>query len=81
MSLHLASVGSNVAARFLTESPSVAVLVVEDLCWQAATEDWKHRRPHWWRPRARTVWKAEGALLEAKADRLRQLADDVFQEL
>lgn len=79
--LHLESVGSNVAGRFLTESPSVMVLAVEDLCWQAATEDWKHRRPHWWQPRARTAWIAEGAQLDAKAARLRQLADDVFQEL
>lgn len=79
--LHLESVGSNVAGRFLTESPSAMVLAVEDLCWQAATEDWKHRRPHWWQLRARTAWQAEGAQLDAKAARLRQLADDVFQEL
>ena len=79
--LHLESIGSNVAGRFLTESPSMMVLAVEDLCWQAATEDWKHRRPHWWRVRARAAWVAEGAHLEAKAARLHELADDVYQEL
>lgn len=79
--LRLESIGSNVACRFLTESPSVLVLAVEDLCWQAATEDWKHRRPHWWRLQARTAWRAEGTQLGTKAARLRELADDVFQEL
>ncbi|NUP50454.1 MAG: hypothetical protein HOW97_24555 [Catenulispora sp.] len=79
--LHLESIGSNVAGHFLTESPSLAVLAVEDLCWEAATEDWKHRKPHWWRPRARAAWRAEGARLDAKAARLCELADDVFQEL
>jgi hypothetical protein len=79
--LRLESVGSNVAGRFLTESPSMVVLAVEDLCWEAATEDWKHRRPHWWRRGALATWRAEGARLDAKAARLRALADDVFQEL
>lgn len=79
--LRLESVGSNVASRFLTESPSVVVLAVEDLCWQAATEDWRHRRPHWWRRKSLAAWRAEGARLDAKAARLRELADDVFQEL
>ena len=79
--LHLESAGTDIAARFLADSPSLAVLAVEDLCWQAAAEDWKHRRPHWWQPRSRAAWRAEGARLAAKADRLRQMADDVSQEL
>jgi len=79
--LHLESAGTNVPARFLTESPMLTVLAVEDLCWQAATEDWKHRRPHRWRRQAREAWLAEGAQLEAKADRLRQMADDVLAQL
>lgn len=79
--LHLESTGTDVAARYLAESPSVAALAVEDLCWQAASEDWLRRRPHRWRSRARAEWLAEGELLAAKADRLRVLADEIFQEL
>jgi hypothetical protein len=79
--LHLESADTDVDARFLNVSPSVAMIAVEDLCWQAATEDWRRRRPPWWRTRARAVWHAEGAQLAAKADRLRDLAGQVCQEL
>ena len=79
--LHLESTGGHVAARFLIESPMAAALVAQDLCWQAATQDWKHRRPPRWRPRARAAWKAEGDELLAQAARLRQMADYVFQDL
>lgn len=79
--LHLESTGTDIAARYLTESPAVAALTVEDLCWRASTEDWKRRRPHRWRSAARADWLAEGELLAAEADRLREKADDVFQEL
>jgi hypothetical protein len=79
--LHLESTGGHVAARFLLESPLAATLVTEDLCWQAATEDWKRRRPGWWRLRARAAWKAEGDELLAQAARLREMADYAFHEL
>jgi hypothetical protein len=79
--LHLESTGTDIATRYLTESPAVATLAVEDLCWQAAAEDWKRRRPHRWRSQARADWLAEGELLAVEAERLRELADDVFQEL
>lgn len=79
--LHLESTGSHVAARFLIESPTAAALVAEDLCWQAATQDWKKRRPPRWRPRARAAWKAEGDELLAEAARLCEMADYVFQDL
>ena len=79
--LHLESADADVAARLLVSSPPVAMLAVEDLCWQAATEDWKRRRPPWWRPRAHAAWHAEGAQLAAEADRLRDLAGQVCQEL
>jgi hypothetical protein len=79
--LRLESTGSRVAARFLIETPNAAALVVEDLCWQAATEDWKNHRPHWWHPQARAAWQAEGDELAAEAAALRQMADGVFREL
>jgi hypothetical protein len=79
--LHLECTGTDIAPRFLAESPSVATLAVEDLCWQAAIDDWKRRRPHRWRSRARADWEAEGKLLSAEADRLRELAVEMLQEL
>lgn len=79
--LHLESAGTNVPVRFLAESPLLLMLAVEDLCWEAATEDWKHRRPHCWHPQARAAWFAEGAQLDAKADRLREMADGVLADL
>jgi hypothetical protein len=78
--LVLESAGTNLPIRFL-DSPSAVMLAVEDLCWAAAVEDWKHRRPSRWRLRARVVWEAEGARLGAKADRLRRLATEVLREL
>ena len=42
--LHLESAGTDIPAGFLAGSPSTAVLAVEDVCWEAAVEDWKHRR-------------------------------------
>jgi len=57
------------------------MLVVEDVCWQAAIEDWKQRRPPWWRRGARAAWRAEGAQLATEADRLRDLAGQVCQGL
>jgi len=79
--LHLGSTGTTIAAGFLGASPSVVALAVEDVCLQAATVDWKRRRPRWWSPRARAVWRAEKAQLAADADRLRELAGEVLQEL
>lgn len=79
--LRLESTGTNVPARFLTEAPATAELVAEDLCWQAAMQDWKQRKPSWWRPGARSAWKAEGIGLADWAERLRKMADYVFQEL
>jgi hypothetical protein len=43
--------------------------------------DWKRRRTLWWRPKGRATWKTEGAELAAEAERLREMADHVFQEL
>jgi hypothetical protein len=77
--VRLQSAGTSLPVGFL-DSPSVAMLAVEDLCWEAALEDWRHRRPSRWRLRARVVWEAEGARLGAKADRLRDLATEVLRE-
>jgi hypothetical protein len=78
---HLESAGVNVPAHFLTESRAAAELVAEDLCWQAAMQDWKQRKPCWWRSGARAAWKAEGIDLADWAERLRKMADYISQEL
>jgi len=77
----LASVGTNLPVGLLEDSPSALVLAVEDMCWEAAVEDWKHRRPPRRRFQARAAWEAEGAELAAKADHLRRVAGEVLQEL
>lgn len=79
--LHLESAGTDVPVAFLAGSPSTAVLAVEDVCWQAAVEDWKRRRPARWRVRARSAWRAEGGWLAARADHLRRLAGEILREL
>lgn len=79
--LHLKSAGTNLPVGFLEDSPSMLVLAVEDVCWEAAVEDWKRRRPPRWRSQARAAWEAEGAGLAAKADHLRRLASQVLREL
>jgi hypothetical protein len=79
--LRLESVGTNLPVGLLDASPSAAVLAVEDVCWEAAVEDWKRRRPPRWRIRSRAAWEAEGASLAAKADHLRNLAGEVLREL
>jgi hypothetical protein len=79
--LRLESVGSNLPVGLLDGSPSVAVLAVEDLCWEAAVEDWKRRRPPRWRIRSRAAWEAEGAWLAARSDHLKRLAAEVLREL
>jgi hypothetical protein len=79
--MHLKSAGTNLPVGFLEDSPSALVLAVEDVCWEAAVEDWEHRRPSRWRFQARAAWEAEGAVLVAKADHLRRLAGEVLQEL
>lgn len=54
--------------------PNVMMLVVEDTCAQIAHEDWQHREPTRWHPRAHRCRRSEGRLRRAKKARLEELA-------
>ena len=52
-------------------TPTMRMVVVEDMCWDLAREAWRARRPPLWRRARRRAWRAEGAVLDAKRDRIR----------
>ena len=54
--------------------PDVGFLISEDFCWRMAMADWSARRPRRWQRTSRKAWRTEGAVLQAKKQRLRQLA-------
>ncbi|HEX5401618.1 MAG TPA: hypothetical protein VFX16_04870 [Pseudonocardiaceae bacterium] len=71
--LQLQALGMTVAADLDLLTPTMRVVVVEDLCWALAREAWLARRPAWWRRAARRAWAEEEAVLDAKQRRLREL--------
>lgn len=56
--------------------PDVAFVVTEDFCWRVAVADCDRRRPPWWRRRGKDAWRAERAMLRAKRERIRAMADE-----
>jgi hypothetical protein len=56
------------------DRPEVAAVVVEDLCWRIALEDWQARRPPWWHRRARAAWRRVGESVQAERDRVALMA-------
>lgn len=72
--LEIQTLGQSVAADLDLLTPTMRVVVIEDLCWAMAREAWLARRPGWWRFPARRAWAAEEAALDAKRDRLRDMA-------
>jgi hypothetical protein len=72
--LRLATLERRVAPVLGRDNPLVAALLSEDTCWQIAREDWQRRKPRPWRLEERRAWRAEGTVLEAKRDRLREQA-------
>jgi hypothetical protein len=75
--LRLAALERRVAPVLGRDNPLVASLLSEDTCWQIAREDWQSRKPRPWRLEERRVWRAEGEVLEAKRDRLREQAAEL----
>ena len=47
--LKLESLNRTVSVTRALSNPDVLVLLGEDCCWQAATDDWRLRRPSPWR--------------------------------
>lgn len=54
--LRFESTGTTVPAGLVHDSPTLLVAAVEDICWQAAAEGWRARRPRRWRRRAYAAW-------------------------
>ncbi|HYS37724.1 MAG TPA: hypothetical protein VEO01_19075 [Pseudonocardiaceae bacterium] len=73
--LRLQAVPACVPADLDLLTPTMRVVVVEDLCWALARHAWLERRPYWWRPAARRTWATERTALDAKQERLRELAE------
>jgi hypothetical protein len=57
--------------------PTFAMLMTEDFCWQSSLEEWRGRRPSWRRRSAYAAWRSEGAAIEQKKQRIRQLAAEL----
>lgn len=76
--LRFESAGTAVPAGLVKDSPMLLVAAVEEVCWQAAAEGWRARRPHRWRRHAYTAWRAQSAWLEQKRRRLSSMIDDAL---
>lgn len=74
--MYLASVRMTVPAHPDLLSPGMRVAVVEDLLWSVESEQWAKHRPFVWRRKARAAWRAEGAALSAKRERIQALVKD-----
>jgi hypothetical protein len=66
--------GPEVPANLDLLTPTMRIVVIEDLCWAMEREAWLARRPRWWRFASRRAWAAEEAPLDAKQERLRDMA-------
>lgn len=76
--LRFESAGTTVPAGLVQDSPTLLVAAVEDVCWQAAAEGWRARRPHRWHRHAYAAWRAQSDWLEQKRQRLSLMVDDAL---
>jgi hypothetical protein len=58
----------------VVSDPLVSMLLVEDACWSAMSDDWLRRRPPRLHRASFRRWRAEGAALHAERTRLRAVA-------
>ena len=72
--LRMVSAGTVIPVGLVKDSPTLLVLAVEDACWQFSCADHARRRPPWYDRRARQLWNAEHAILDAKRLRLQEMA-------
>lgn len=74
--IYLRSIGRHVQASDIGRPP-LAVLIIEDLCWQFATTVLAARKPAPWRRADRESWRAERNQLQRKRDRIRAMAREL----
>jgi hypothetical protein len=72
------SIGSRIPTALVTDSPTLMVAAVEDMCWQVARDAWRAARPSRLRRRAYRAWIAQYASLAEKRDRLRRMVDEAL---
>ena len=71
------SLGRTMTEAQALSSADMLVLLSEDCCWQASTDDWRLRRPPLWRRSERRAWRAEGHVLRDKSRRLREFGAEL----
>ncbi len=69
--MYLASVDLLVPVDPSLQTDSQRVAVVEDLWWCVQVQEWRRRRPPWWRLSAR--WRAQARELAEKRERIADL--------
>jgi hypothetical protein len=74
LGLKIQTLGRTVPADLDLLTPTMQVVVIEDLCWALERDAWLSRRPPWWRFAGRRAWAAQEAALDAKQERLRDMA-------
>lgn len=75
--LRIASSGRLVDVYDTLDNPATAMLASEDAVWQMWYAEWQAARPHRWELSAHRAWREEGAVLEAKRQRLIELTGAV----
>jgi len=72
------SAAANVPIAIVSDSPTLMVAAVEDLCWRLAVQDWSEREPPRADREAHAAWKSEAKRFNDKRGRVRQLVDEAL---
>ena len=72
--VYLPSICASVSGDEVLDDAVLAALVVEDMCWSIARDDWISREPRWWQRRKLARWEAEHEELCNQRDGIRCLA-------
>ncbi len=75
--VYLAAADAWIPPIFGVDRPLVGALLAEDTCWCFARDDWRERRPAFWRRAPRRAWRDEGRQLEDKRTRLVEQAAEL----
>lgn len=72
--LYLPSVQTSLSGEQVLSDPVLAALVIEDMCWSFARDDWISREPYRWQRRKKERWQAEYRALCDQREEIRCLA-------
>ena len=71
--MYLPSIHTSISAEDILRDTLSATLVVEDICWCVAHDDWISRQPHRWRRRKRSDWDKEHEALQQQRAQIKSL--------